>query len=201
VPPRGVVAGPARLRWVHLEMRARASPEGAPALRLGQAAAPSVVRGPGCRWRGLPRGRFSGRLSRFDWIVLPSARAVSSVAFVGPRSGDGAAAGQRARRRQRMRAALKLSFGPPRFGCGISDREVGPSGSPTAAATPRLSWSGSPRELVRRLACGRQLRPIRLHSRGRAMIKNEAPAPKGQILLLADGCGCYCGARVPVSRS
>jgi hypothetical protein len=114
---------PARLRWVHLEMRARASPEGAPALRLGQAAAPSVVRGPGCRWRGLPRGRFSGRLSRFDWIVLPSARAVSSVAFVGPRCGrraEGPAASTDA-------AALKLSFGPPRFGCGISDREVAPA--------------------------------------------------------------------------
>ena len=41
-----------------------------------------------------------------------------------------------------------------------------PSGSRTAAASLRLSWSGSPRELVRRLVCGRQLRPVRLRSRG-----------------------------------
>ena len=46
----------------------------------------------------------------------------------------------------------------------------------TAAATLRLSWRGSPRELVRRLVCGRQLRPVRLHSRGRVMIKNKATA-------------------------
>ena len=46
----------------------------------------------------------------------------------------------------------------------------------TAAATLRLSWRGSPRELVRRLACGRQVRPVRLRRGGRVMIKNEAPA-------------------------
>jgi hypothetical protein len=38
-------------------------------------------------------------------------RAVSSVACVSPRSGDRAAAGQRVRLRQRMRAVLKLLFG------------------------------------------------------------------------------------------
>jgi hypothetical protein len=93
--------------------------EGAPALRVGQAAAPSVVRGPGCRWHWLPRGRFSGRLSRV-WMVWAGTfrRAVSLVAFVGPRSGDGAAAGQRVRLRQRMRAALKLLFGPAKTAGG-----------------------------------------------------------------------------------
>jgi hypothetical protein len=43
-------------------------PVTAPALRPGRvAAATPVVRGPGCRWHGLPRCRFSGRLSRFGW--------------------------------------------------------------------------------------------------------------------------------------
>jgi len=45
-------------------------------------------------------------------------RAVSLVAFVGPRSGDGAAAGQRMPLRQRMRAALKLLFGPAKTAGG-----------------------------------------------------------------------------------
>ena len=43
-------------------------------------------------------------------------RAVSLVAFVGPRTGDGAAAGQRVPLRQRMRAALQLFFGPQTAG-------------------------------------------------------------------------------------
>jgi DNA-binding MarR family transcriptional regulator len=47
-------------------------PEGAPALRVGQAATPSVVRAPGCRWHWLPRGRFSGRLSRVWMVWTPS---------------------------------------------------------------------------------------------------------------------------------
>src|SRR5215217_5944992 len=45
-------------------------------------------------------------------------RAVSLVAFVGPRYGDGAAAGQRMPLRQRMRAALKLLFGPAKTAGG-----------------------------------------------------------------------------------
>jgi hypothetical protein len=45
-------------------------------------------------------------------------RAVSSVALVGPWSGDGAAAGQRVPLRQRMRAALKLLFGPAKTAGG-----------------------------------------------------------------------------------
>jgi DNA-binding MarR family transcriptional regulator len=40
----------------------------------------------------------------------------------------------------------------------------------------RLSWRGSLRALVRRLVCGRRLRPVRLRRSGRVMIKNEAPA-------------------------
>jgi hypothetical protein len=47
-----------------------------------------------------------------DEVVWPSARAVSLVAFVSARSGDGAAAGQRVPLRQRRRAAVKLLFGP-----------------------------------------------------------------------------------------
>jgi hypothetical protein len=43
--------------------------------------------------------------------MISSTRAVSSVAFVSPRSGDGAIAGQRVQLRQRMRAALRLLFG------------------------------------------------------------------------------------------
>jgi hypothetical protein len=38
-------------------------------------------------------------------------RTVSSAAYVSPRSGDRAAAGQRVRLHQRMQAALKLLFG------------------------------------------------------------------------------------------
>jgi hypothetical protein len=59
-----------------------------------------------------------GRLSPLDGIVWPSVRAVSSVAFVGPRSGDGAIAGQRMLLRQRMRAALQLLFGPAKTAGG-----------------------------------------------------------------------------------
>jgi hypothetical protein len=58
------------------------------------------------------RGRFRGVSARSDGIVWPSARAVSSVAFVGPRSRDGAIAGQGVLLGQRMRAALQLLFGP-----------------------------------------------------------------------------------------
>ena len=39
---------------------------------------------------------------------------------------------------------------------------------------PSTLWRGSLRELVRRLVSGRQLRPVRLRSRGRGMIKNRA---------------------------
>jgi len=45
-----------------------------------------------------------------EWADLR--QAVSSVAYVSPCSSDGAAAGQRVPLCQRMRAALKLLFGP-----------------------------------------------------------------------------------------
>ena len=77
-----------------------------------------VVRGPGCRWHGLPRERFPGRLSRFGWGRL----AVGGRCLVGgvrqPWSGDGATAGQNVPLRQRMRAALKLLFGPAKTAGG-----------------------------------------------------------------------------------
>ena len=78
-------------------------PRGAPALRVGQAAAPSVVRWPqlSVAWattRPVEAGS-PGVSAALDWIVWPSAPAVSSVAFVG-------------RLHQRMQAAFKLLFGP-----------------------------------------------------------------------------------------
>jgi hypothetical protein len=91
-------------------------PDGAPALRVGQAAAPSVVRGPGGRGIGT-RPVLRACQQGLDGVgTFP--RAVSLVAFVGPRSGDGAAAGQRMPLRQRMRAALKLLFGPAKTAGG-----------------------------------------------------------------------------------
>ena len=53
-----------------------------------------------------------------DGVAWPSARAVSLVAFVGPRSGDGATAGQRLPLCPRMRVALKLLFGPAKTAGG-----------------------------------------------------------------------------------
>jgi hypothetical protein len=45
-------------------------------------------------------------------------RELSSVAYVRPRSGDGATANQRVLLRQRMQAALKLLFGPAKIAGG-----------------------------------------------------------------------------------
>jgi hypothetical protein len=91
-------------------MRATASRAGT--YGRGRRLCAPVVRGLRCWWHGLPRGRFPGVSARLDGIVWPSARAVSSVAFVGPRSADGDIASQRAPLRQRMRAALQLLFDP-----------------------------------------------------------------------------------------
>ena len=51
-------------------------------------------------------------------VVWRLVRAVSSVVFVSPRSGEGATAGHRVPLRQRMRAARKLLFGPARTAGG-----------------------------------------------------------------------------------
>jgi hypothetical protein len=80
-------------------------------IRPGQAASP-VVRRLRLSAAWVTRGRFPGISARLDGIIWPSARAVSSVAFVAPRSGNGAIAGQRVPPRQQMRAALQLLFGP-----------------------------------------------------------------------------------------
>jgi hypothetical protein len=61
---------------------------------------------------GMDYHEAGSRASQPVWMVWPSARAVSSVAFVGPRSADGDIASQRAPLRQRMRAALQLLFDP-----------------------------------------------------------------------------------------
>jgi hypothetical protein len=62
--------------------------------------------------------RRPGRGEDDGWCGLAFAREVSSVAYVRPRSGDGAAAGQRVLLRQRMQAALKLLFGPAKTAGG-----------------------------------------------------------------------------------
>jgi hypothetical protein len=78
---------------------------------------PPPYGGFGCRGIGY-RVRFPGVSARLDGIVWPPAHAVSSVAFVGPRSGDGAIVGQRVPLRQRMRAVLQLLFGPAKTAGG-----------------------------------------------------------------------------------
>jgi hypothetical protein len=88
-------------------------------LRPGQVAeatpsyAAPAVGGMGYHEAGSP-----GVAAGIGWCGLAFARAVSSVAYVRPRSGDGAATGQRVRLRQRMRAALKLLFGPAKTAGG-----------------------------------------------------------------------------------
>jgi hypothetical protein len=55
-------------------------------IRPGQVAAPPLYGGFGCGGMGT-RARFRGVSAHLDGIIRP-ARAVSSMAFVGPRSGD-----------------------------------------------------------------------------------------------------------------
>jgi len=111
VPPRGVVAGPAtpmgpprgegysipELGRLHYGRGSWPRPPSYAALAAG---------GMGYHEAGSPG--VSAGLD--EWADLR--RAVSSVAYVSPCSSDGAAAGQRVPLCQRMRAALKLLFGP-----------------------------------------------------------------------------------------
>jgi hypothetical protein len=61
--------------------------------------------------------RRPGRGEDDGWCGLAFAREVS-LAYVRPRSGDGAATNQRVLLRQRMQAALKLLFGPAKTAGG-----------------------------------------------------------------------------------
>jgi hypothetical protein len=108
---------PRRLPCVHLEVRATASPgSGAPALRPGHAAAP---RGPGCPVAGITT-RPVLRVSQPVWMGSPGRRRALSRRWRSSahRSWNGAIAGQRVPLRQRMRAALKLLFGPAKTAGG-----------------------------------------------------------------------------------
>ena len=75
-------------------------------IRPGQAAAPPSYAASAVGGMGF---REAGCLRRV-WMESSGRRRVGGV--VGPRSGDGAIAGQRVPLRQRMRAALKLLFAP-----------------------------------------------------------------------------------------
>ena len=94
-------------------------PAAAVALRPVGAAAPApLYAAPAVGGMGYHENGFPGVSAGLDGVAWPSAGAVSSVAFVSQRSGDGATAGQNVPLRQRMRAALKLLFGPAKTAGG-----------------------------------------------------------------------------------
>ena len=67
---------------------------------------------------GLPRGRFPGRLGRFGWGRLAVGARCRWWRSSAHGLGDGATAGQRLPLCPRMRAALKLLFGPAKTAGG-----------------------------------------------------------------------------------
>ena len=93
-------------------------PAAAVALRPVGPRPPRLYAAPAVGGMGYHENGFPGVSAGLDGVAWPSAGAVSSVAFVSQRSGDGATAGQNVPLRQRMRAALKLLFGPAKTAGG-----------------------------------------------------------------------------------
>jgi len=111
VPPRGVVAGPATAMGPPRGEGYSIPELGRPYYGRGSWPRPPVVRCPSCWCMCYHEAGSPGVSAGLDeWADLR--RAVTSVAYASPRSSDGAATGQRVPLCQRMRAALKLLFGP-----------------------------------------------------------------------------------------